>query len=43
MEISHKELNTNMNEKKYMKMKENVRNLSEKQENMRSNSVNSKT
>ena len=29
--------------KKYVKMKENVRNLSEKQENMRSNSVNSKT
>ena len=29
--------------KKNVKMKENVRNLSEKQENMRSNSVNSKT
>ena len=29
--------------KKYVKMKENVRNLSEKQENMRSNIVNSKT
>ena len=29
--------------KKYVKMKENVRNLSEKQENMRSNTVNSKT
>ena len=29
--------------KKYVKMKENVRNLSEKQENMRSNSVNSRT
>ena len=29
--------------KEYVKMKENVRNLSEKQENMRLNSVNSRT
>ena len=47
MEISHKEFATILKEKdKYEKMKENVRNVSEKldekQENMRLNSVNSK-
>ena len=42
MEISHEDFITIMKEKgKYEKMKENVRNLSEKQENMRLNSVNS--
>ena len=44
MEISHKEFVTTLNErKKYKKMKENLKNVSEKQENMRLNSVNSKT
>ena len=49
MEISHEEYITILKEKnKYEKMKENVRNISkkleeEKQENMRSNSVNSRT
>ena len=43
MEISHKELNTNTNEKKICEDERNVRNLIEKQENMRSNTVNSKT
>ena len=43
MEISHEELNAIIREKqKYERMKENVRNVSEKQENMRLNSVNSK-
>ena len=47
MEISHKEFITILKEKdKYEKMKENVRNVSEKleekQENMRLNSVNSR-
>ena len=47
MEISHEEFITILKEKdKYEKMKENVRNLSEKleekQENMRANSVNSR-
>ena len=47
MEISHAEFITILKEKdKYEKMKENVRNLSEKleekQENMRLNSVNSR-
>ena len=43
MEITHEELNVIMREKqKYERMKENVRNVSEKQENMRSNSVNSR-
>ena len=47
MEISHKEFTTILKEKnKYEKMKENVRNVSEKleekQENMRLNSVNSR-
>ena len=35
MEISHEEFNTIMKEKKYEIMKENVRNISEKQENLR--------
>ena len=44
MEISHEELVTIMKEKdKYEKIKENSRNLNEKQENMRLKSVNSKT
>ena len=44
MEISHKEFDTVLKEKdKYEKTKEIVRNVSEKQENMRLNSVNSKT
>ena len=48
MEISHEEFITILKEKdKYEKMKENVRNLSEKleekQENTRLNSVNSRT
>ena len=43
-EISHEEFITILKEKdKYEKMKENVRNVSEKQENMRLNSVNLKT
>ena len=43
MEISHKEFNAIIREKqKYERMKENVRNVSEKQENMRFNSVNSR-
>ena len=47
VEISHKEFTTILKEKdKYEKMKENVRNVSEKleekQENMRLNSVNSR-
>ena len=41
MEISHEEFITILKERdKYEKMKENVRNVSEKQENMRLNSVN---
>ena len=44
MEISHEELITIMKEKdKYRKMKENVKSASEKQENVRLNSVNSVT
>ena len=44
MEISHKEFVTTLNERnKYKKMKENLKNVSEKQENMRLKSVNSKT
>ena len=44
MEINHDEFDTIMQEDyKYEKMKENVRNDSKKQENMRPNSVNSKT
>ena len=43
MEISHEEFVTILNEReKYEKMKENVRNVSAKQENMRLNSVNSR-
>ena len=41
MEISHEEFNAIIREKqKYERMKENLRNTSEKQENMRLNSVN---
>ena len=44
LEISHEEFNNILKEKdKYEKTKENVRNVSEKQENLRLNSVNSKT
>ena len=49
MEISHEEFNEIIREKqKYERMKENMRNVNEcnsaeKQENMRLNSVNSKT
>ena len=44
MEISHKEFIAIFKEKdKYEKMKENVRGVSEKQENLRLNSVNSRT
>ena len=43
VEISHEEFNAIIRErKKYERMKENVRNVSKKQENMRLNSVNSK-
>ena len=43
IEISHKEFITILKEKdKYEKIKENVGNVSEKQENMRLNSVNSR-
>ena len=43
MEISHEEFNAIIKEKqKYDRMKENVKNVSKKQENMRLNSVNSK-
>ena len=43
MEISHKEFKAIIREKqKYERMKENVRSTSEKQENMRLNSVNSR-
>ena len=44
IEISHEEFITILKEKdKHEKMKENVRNVSEKQENMRLNSVNTRT
>ena len=44
IEISHEELVMIFKEKdKYEEMKENVRNVSEKQENIRLNSVNSRT
>ena len=44
MEISHEEFIAIFKEKdKYEKMKENVRNVNEKQENTRLNSVNSRT
>ena len=42
MEISHEELILKEKDK-YEKMKENLRNRSEKQENMRLNSANSRT
>ena len=43
MEISREEFSPIIREKqKYKRMKENVRNVSEKQESMRLNSVNSK-
>ena len=43
MEISHEEFNAIIREKqKYERMKENLRNTSEKQENMRLNSVTSR-
>ena len=43
MEISHEEFRAIISEKKkYQRMKENLRNANEKQENMRLNSVNSK-
>ena len=42
MEVSHEEVIAILKKKdKYKKMKENLRNVSEKQENMRLNSVNS--
>ena len=44
MKISHEEFVTVLNERdKYEKMKENLKNVSEKQGNIRLNSVNSKT
>ena len=44
MDISHEEFVTILNETdKYEKMKENMKNLSEKQENFRLNSISSKT
>ena len=44
MEKSNEEFITIMKEKnKYENMKESVRNVSEKQENMRMNSINSRT
>ena len=42
MEISHEEFDGIIRQKEYERMKENVRNISEKQENMRLNSLNSK-
>ena len=42
MEISREEINAIIREKKNQRMKENLRNVSEKQENMRLNSMNSK-
>ena len=44
MEISHEEFITILKKKdKYEKMKENLKNVSEKQENMRFNNINSWT
>ena len=44
MEISHEEFVTILNERdNYKKMKENLKNISKKQENIRLNSVNSNT
>ena len=42
VEISHEEFMRLLGRNKNMRMKENVRNVSEKQENMRLNSVNSR-
>ena len=42
MEISHEEFNAIIRRKKFERMKENVRNVIKKQENVRLNSVNSK-
>ena len=43
MEIIHKEFNTIVRERqKFERMKENVRNIGEKQKNLRLNSTNSK-
>ena len=43
MEISHEEFNAIIRKKqKYERMKENLRNVSEKQKNMRLNSMNSR-
>ena len=43
MEISHEEFNAIIRKKrKYERMKENVKNVSERQQNMRLNSVNSR-
>ena len=43
MEIIHKEFNTTVRERqKFERMKENVRNIGEKQKNLRLNSANSK-
>ena len=43
MEISHEKFNTSIRQKqKYERMKENVRNVSEKQDNMRLSRVNSR-
>ena len=43
MEITHEEFNVIIGEKqKYERMKKNVNNVNEKEENMRLNSVNSK-
>ena len=43
MEIIHKEFNTTVRERqKFERMKENVRNIGEKQKNLRLNSTNSK-
>ena len=44
LEISHEEFKAIIRKKqKYKRMKQNVRNVSEKQENMRLNSVNSRS
>ena len=44
IEISHEEFDTILKEqKKYEKVKENVKNVSEKEENMRLNCMNSRT
>ena len=43
MNISHEEFSTIIKEKKTWEMKENVKNVSKKQENMRLNGVKSRT